>query len=129
MNQGKSIRNKWHTIRLNQEEYDELQRLFKNTTCHQLSDYTRRIVLARPVNVKYRNASLDDFLTDMLAMKRELSAIGNNFNQSVHKLHMLDHLPEFRAWALKNEQDKLVLFGKVDHIMKRVNEMYKLWSL
>ena len=49
--------------------------------------------------------AVDDFLADMLALKKELNAVGNNFNQSVHKLHMLDHLPEFRAWAMKNEQD------------------------
>ena len=129
MEQQKNIRDKVLVVRLNKEEYTELQRLFKNTTCRQLSDYVRRIVLARPITVKYRNTSLDDFLTDMLAMKKELNAVGNNFNQSVHKLHMLDHLPEFRAWAMKNEQDKVVLFGKIDNIMKRVNEMYKLWSL
>jgi hypothetical protein len=128
MEQKINTRNKVLVVRLNEEEYSELQRLFKNTTCRNRSDYVRRIVLVRPVTVKYRNSSVDDFLTDMLAMKKELNAVGNNFNQSVHKLHMLDHLPEFRAWAIKNEQDKVVLFGKIDNIMKRVNEMYKLWS-
>jgi len=127
MDQAKNIRDKWLTVRLNDEEYAELQRLFKNTTCRQLSDYVRRIMLGRPVNVKYRNASVDDFLTDMIAMKKELNAVGNNFNQSVHKLHILDHIPEIREWAMKNEQDKTVLFGKIDTIMKRVNELYKLW--
>jgi len=127
MDQGKNIRDKWLTVRLNDEEYTELQRLFKNTTCRQLSDYVRRIILGRPLNVKYRNASVDDFLADMLAMKKELNAVGNNFNQSVHKLHTLDHYPEIRQWAVRNEQEKVVLFDKIDTIMKRVNELYKLW--
>ena len=127
MDQGKNIRDKWLTVRLNDEEYTELQRLFKNTTCRQLSDYVRRIILGRPLNVKYRNASVDDFLADMLAMKKELNAVGNNFNQSVHKLHTLDHYPEIRQWAARNEQEKVVLFDKIDTIMKRVNELYKLW--
>jgi hypothetical protein len=127
MDQEKNIRDKWLTVRLNDEEYAELQRLFKNTTCRQLSDYVRRIILGRPLNVKYRNASVDDFLTDMLVMKRELNAVGNNFNQSVHKLHTLDHVPEIRQWAIRNEQEKVVLFDKIDTIMKRVNELYKLW--
>lgn len=128
MEQQKNIRNKWLTIRLNSDEYGELQRLYKKSACHQLSDYVRRIILNKPVNIKYRNASVDDFLADMLALKKEFNGVGNNFNQSVHKLHMLDHLPEFRAWAIKNEQDKDILFGKIDVILKRVNELYKLWS-
>lgn len=127
MEQTKSIRKKWLTVRLNDEEYKELQRLFKNTTCREMSDYVRRIILVKPINVKYRNASVDDFLADMLAMKKELNAVGNNFNQSVHKLHTLDHFPEIRQWAVRNEQDKAVLFGKIDVIMNRVNELYKLW--
>jgi len=127
MDQQKDKRDKWLTVRLNGQEYAELQRLCKNTTCRRLSDYVRRIVFNRPVNVKYRNASVDDFLTDMLAMKKELNAVGNNFNQSVHKLHTLDHIPEFRQWYAKNEQDKGVLFGKIDTILKRVNELHKLW--
>ena len=127
MEPGKNIRDKWLTVRLNPEEYDELQRLFKNTTCRQLSDYVRRIILSRPINVKYRNASVDDFLTDMLTMKKELNAVGNNFNQSVHKLHTLDHVIDIRQWAIRNEQEKAVLFDKIDTIMRRVNELYKLW--
>jgi len=34
----------------------------------------------------------------MAGLKRELNGIGNNFNQAVHKLHLLDKIPEFRAW-------------------------------
>jgi hypothetical protein len=128
MEQQKNIRGKWLTVRLTEKEYAELQRLCKNTTCRRLSDYVRRIIFTRPVNVKYRNASVDDFLTDMLAMKKELNAVGNNFNQSVHKLHTLDHDPEIRQWARKNEQDKTLLFGKIDTILKRVNELHNLWS-
>lgn len=127
MEPGKNIRDKWLTVRLNPEEYDQLQRLFKNTTCRQMSDYVRRVILGRPVNVKYRNASVDDFLTDMLTMKKELNALGNNFNQTVHKLHTLDHVPDIRQWAIRNEQEKVILFEKIDTILKRVNELYKLW--
>ncbi|MBN8854699.1 MAG: mobilization protein [Sphingobacteriales bacterium 50-39] len=127
MEPEKNIRDKWLTVRLNPEEYVELQRLFKNTTCRQMSDYVRRVILSRPINVKYRNASVDDFLADMLTMKKELNAVGNNFNQTVHKLHTLDHVPDIRQWAIRNEQEKAILFEKIDTIMKRVNELYKLW--
>ncbi|HTS43267.1 MAG TPA: hypothetical protein VMH01_02650, partial [Puia sp.] len=73
-------------------------------------------------------ASLDDFLSDMLALKKELNAIGNNFNQSVHKLHSLDKVSEIQTWAVKNEEDKRIFFEKIDMIFERMNQLYKLWS-
>ncbi len=47
----------------------------------------REVVLQKPVLINFRNQSADDFLKDMLGLKKELNAIGNNFNQAVHKLH------------------------------------------
>jgi hypothetical protein len=127
MPQEKTIRDKWLTVRLNSQEYTQVQRLYKSTTCRQLSDYIRRIILSKPIHVKYRNASVDDFLTEMILLKKELNAVGNNFNQSVHKLHTLDHIPEIRHWAIKNEEEKAILFNKIDAIMKRVNDLHRLW--
>ena len=45
-----------------------------------------KLCLQKPVTVKYRNQSADDFLQAMLELKKELSAIGNNYNQAVHKI-------------------------------------------
>lgn len=112
---------------MNDAEYNELEKLCSDTTCRQLSDYARKVLLEKPVNVKYRNVSVDDFLTDMLALKKELNAIGNNFNQSVHKLHILRQLPDFHSWVIRNEHDKKILFQKISEIMNRLNELYKLW--
>lgn len=53
-----------------------------------------------------RNKSLDDLMTEMIELRNQLSAIGNNFDQAVHKLHVLDKIPEFRQWIIVNELDK-----------------------
>jgi hypothetical protein len=127
MSDKQKIREKWLTVRLSDIEHAELQRHFTNSTCRGLSDYVRKLILSKPINVKYRNASVDDFLADMLALKKELNALGNNFNQSVHKLHTLDHVPEIHQWAMTNERSKEALFQKIDQILNRVNELHKLW--
>jgi hypothetical protein len=41
----------------------------------------RDVSMQKPVMVKYRNQSEDDFLSQMLELKKEFNAIGNNFNQ------------------------------------------------
>lgn len=127
MSTKKGVREKWLTVRLSDSEYTELQQYMTNSTCRGLSEYVRKIILGKPINVKYRNASVDDFLTDMVSLKKELNALGNNFNQSVHKLHTLDHPGEINLWAAQNEQSRKILFEKIDTILSRVNELHNLW--
>lgn len=127
-NPNKQVRKIWLTIRLNEEEQEQLNELFKKSTCRQLSDYVRKMALHKPMNIKYRNGSIDDFLTDMLALKKELNHIGNNYNQAVHRLHSLERIADIHEWIGVNEQDKITLFAKIDAILSKVEKLYSLWS-
>ncbi|MEP7318400.1 MAG: hypothetical protein ABI921_06655 [Panacibacter sp.] len=86
-------------IRMNDDELKLVKKKQQQTTERSLSEYIRNVSMQKPVTIKYRNQSADDFLEDMLGLKKELHAIGNNFNQAVHKLHILSKIPEFRVWA------------------------------
>lgn len=116
------------TIRLKPHEFAKLEAGWKDTTCNKLSEYVRRILLSKPVTITYRNQAADDFLKEMIQLKNELNAIGNNFNQSVHKLHTLDTVPEIKAWAKLNETTKQTLLEKVEQIRIRMNQLYQIWS-
>ena len=83
------------------------------------------MALQKPVTVKYRNESADDFLMDMLNLKKELNTIGNNFNRAVHKLHILDKIPEFRVWVQQYDELQEVLISKVKEIKLRMNQLYE----
>jgi len=128
MKKDKIKRSKWLTIRLTEEEYQQVEQLTKKTTCRTVSDYGRRVLLQKPVSVNYRNQSLDDFLADMLALRKDLNAIGNNFNQAVHRLHSMQFVPEIQHWVLINEQDKTQILRQIETISNKINEAYKLWS-
>ena len=121
-------RNKWLTIRMTEAEYEQLEKLTTQTTCQTLSEYTRKSVLGKPIIMRYRNQSLDDFLADMLQLKKELNHIGTNFNQAVHRLHSLHIVPEIQQWLLINEQDKTQLFRLIETINNKITETYNLWS-
>jgi len=127
MQETKNNRTKLITLRLTPGEYQELNRRFKTTTCRKLSDYLRKILLAGKVTVFTRNQSIDDFMVEMINLRRELNAIGNNLNQAVHKLHILEKIPEFRSWILLNESDKKILINKVDEIKNRINQFAEKW--
>ena len=115
-------------VRVSEREKMRLKTLQKQTTERSLSNYVRKVVLQKPVIVLYRNKSADDFLKDMLALKKELAGIGDNFNQAVHKLHLLEKIPEFRLWIQQNDGLQKSLVGKVEEILSRVTQLYEQWS-
>jgi hypothetical protein len=123
-----SKRTKWLTIRMSPEEYQQLENLARETTIRSLSDYCRKVLLGKPIVKRYRNASLDDFLADMLQLRNDLNHIGNNFNQAVHLLHKLRNLPDIQQWILVNEQDKTELYRQIEIISQRIIEANQLWS-
>ena len=79
------------------------------------------------VTMLMRNQSLDDFMAEMIELRKELHAIGNNFNQAVHRLHILEKIPEFSSWILMNENDKKKLLNKVEEIKNRINQFAEKW--
>jgi hypothetical protein len=127
MNTKTEVRNKMVVVRMNETEFKSFTTLQKKTTEKDASTYLRKVALQTPVTVKYRNESADDFLADMLQLKKELSAIGNNFNQAVHKLHILEKIPEFRTWLMLYDSLQKQLLSKVEEIKMRIAQLYEQW--
>lgn len=114
-------------VRMNEAELKLVKRQQQKSTERNVSAYVREVAMKKPVFINYRNQSADDFLKDMLALKKELNGIGNNFNQVVHKLHILDKIPEFRNWVNHYEGLHRLLISKVEEIKLRMNQLYEEW--
>lgn len=112
---------------MNETEVLLLKKLQKQSTERSVSNYVRKVALQKPVIVKYRNQTADDFLKEMLHLRKELNAIGNNFNQAVHKLHILDKIPEFRSWVKFYQGLQVSVVAKVEDIKSKVNQLYEQW--
>ncbi len=127
MSEKNNNRTKWLHIRLKPDEYTKIYTAFSKTTCRKLSDYTRKILLDKPVTGTTRNQSLDDFMTEMIKLRTELNSIGNNFNQAVKKLHTLNQIVEFKDWLVSSERQQKSLFDKVDEIKNHINKIADKW--
>ncbi|HZH96205.1 MAG TPA: plasmid mobilization relaxosome protein MobC [Flavisolibacter sp.] len=127
MSEQNNNRTKWLHLRLKPEEYDKLHKAFKKTTCRKISEYSRKILLGKPLIKNYRNQSLDDFMTEMMQLRNELESVGNNVNQAVKKLHTLQQIPEFKSWIMTYELEKETLFNKVEEIKNRINKIADQW--
>ena len=125
----KEVRKHFVKTRMNDAELNQLTTLQQKTTERDISSYLRKVSLQKPVTVKYRNQSADDFLKQMLELKKDLNGIGNNFNQAVHKLHLLDKIPEFRVWVNQYDGLQKILVSKVEEIKLRMNQLYEQWLL
>jgi predicted GNAT family acetyltransferase len=115
------------TVRFAEQDYNKINLQFKNSTKQKLSEYIRAVVLDKPITVYTRNQSFDDFLAEMILLRNELKAIGNNFNQSVRKLNAMQDEREIKAWALLNENSKQIMQQKVDEINQKIAQICSQW--
>jgi hypothetical protein len=124
----KTNRNKRIYIRLTGDEYKILHDGFSKSIFRKFSEYNREILLNKPVTIFTRNKSYDDFVEEMAALRTELNAIGNNFNQAVKKLHTINHDEEIIAWAVMNEKAKELFNKKMDQIELKMIKISEQWS-
>ena len=114
-------------VRFTIKEYEQIEKKWKDSTCRKLSEYVRKIIFNKPIVATYRNKSLDDLMTELIQLKKELNGIGNNFNQVVKKLHTLHQIPEFRQWLEVYEAEKNLLLNKVEEIKSVTGKIGEQW--
>lgn len=127
MERENSNRTRKITLRLTPEEYTKIEHKWKASTCRKLSDYVRKHLFNKPITTHYRNQSLDDFMEETVVLRNELSAIGNNVNQVVKKMHTLQQIPEFKAWIIRYELEKKILSNKVNDIQNQMQKITDKW--
>jgi hypothetical protein len=128
MEQKQSTRTKWLNIRMTEEEFKVIENLRRQSTTKSLSEYARKTLMGKPVVLRYRNQSLDDFMTGMLQLQKDLKVIRNDFDRVIRGLRPFGHMPEFQQWILLNEQDKTSLLRQIDTISNTITKSFELWS-
>jgi len=127
MKEKNSGRNKWLHIRLTKEEFDFIDKNFKASACRKRSDFVRKNLLRKPIVMRYRNESLDKLLQELIQLRTQLNFMGNNFNQSVKKLHTLFEISDFRIWILAFDSDRNKYFSLVEEIKKHIENLAQKW--
>lgn len=123
----KTNRTRKVTVRFSEAEFEKVMRSFRTTTSRKLSEYIRYVLLEKPVTVYTRDQSMDDVLALFVSLKNELSAIGNNYNQSVKKLHTMDRIPEIKSWTETSEKQQELFIHKVAEINFQIAQLSDKW--
>ncbi|MEJ7693495.1 plasmid mobilization relaxosome protein MobC [Daejeonella sp.] len=128
MNEQVSNKTRKVTVRFGREEFRQVESSFRKTTFRKLSEYVRAMLLGKAKTVIYRDRSMDELLEELILLRRELNAIGNNLNQTVHKLNAAPDIPESKFWLsmIATLRDKLE--PQVGTIKERINQFSEQWS-
>ena len=114
-------------IRLTPQEYSEITSRFRATTSRKLSDYVRHVLLNGSVTIRTRNQSLDDFMAEMIQLRKELNGSGNNLNQSVKKLHLVRDNIELLPWIIAHNAEIKRYLKVAEEIKNRINQFADKW--
>lgn len=114
-------------LRLTTTEYNKIKGNCARSTTSQLSEYIRRIIFGKPVTMFTRDRSLDEFMIEMIRLRKELNSIGVNFNQAVKKLNAMDKSGEIRTWATVHEIDRRAVLKQMEIIEERIEKMGDKW--
>lgn len=126
-NEKKQSRDHWLHLRLTEKEKLQIHKSFLKTTQRKLSDYARKILLGKPMIATYRNASIDELMNELIKLRKDLNGLANNFNQTVHKLHTLDHGLSLESLLKHYEKERKILFEKVEEMRKVTTKIGAEW--
>jgi hypothetical protein len=114
-------------LRFTPEEYAQIERKFRASTCRKLSDHIRKHLFNKPIVTTYRNQSFDDFIEETITLTNELNSIGNNINQIAKKINTLKQIPEFKEQFFWFEIDKKKLFDKMEEVRSHTQKISESW--
>jgi len=115
------------TIRLTEQEYLKLVDGLRHSIDRKLSDYARKLLLGKPVKILTRNKSLDIFTEEMAHLRKEMNALGNNFNQVVRRLNSIRELPQQQFWLRVAQDMQQQLLEKTETIQSKIIELSPSW--
>lgn len=89
---------RWLNVRISKADHKRLFDEFKNTTCRSFSQYIMAILLTRKIVSYSRNKSLDEVMTEVVSIRKELNTVGKNLNQALRLLQVSTKEKERKYW-------------------------------
>lgn len=121
-------RTRWMNIRFKPDEYKIINDRFKKTMFRKMSEYSRNVLLEKTIIVTHRDKSMDEVLEELILLRKELNAIGINFNQAVRKLNSVEGMPDAHIWQAMIVVLRDKLEPAIIQIKERVSDYADIWS-
>lgn len=107
--------------RISEKEFARLSALIDQTRYRNMSELLRALLAKEPVTVYTKDGSLAVVMEELVLLRRELSAIGNNLNQVTRHLNSLKGQPGKGALLLQAE-------ATISQVQRQLEKIYPLIS-
>lgn len=128
MGEQHNNRSNWLNLRLKPEEFNQFKKQYERSRFRKMSDYGRAVLLGKPVTVFYRDKSMDEILEELVLLRRELNAVGNNLNQSVKNINTAHGFADARLWMNLMTVIKSQIEPAIEQIKVQMDRYSDLWS-
>jgi len=108
----------WLHIRLTPDELKQISAEHQRTSSRELSAFARKRLLDAPVTYFTRNASLDEGLQELVRLRKELNAVGNNLNQLTKKLNSFTAAPG----PMAGDEALKLISGELDSKIREIKD-------
>jgi hypothetical protein len=112
MKKRSCIRTERIHARVTKKEMEYLKKEFSASIFRKRSEYFRKKLLDKPTVMKYRNLSVDDFVSEMIRLRNELQVIASQWNKT----------PDLRDSSEKSVQGKQVFQEKLLFLIHEIKE-------
>jgi len=123
----KITRSEWLHIRLTPDELKTISSNHQRTTSRELSAFARKRLLEEPLTYYTRSASLDEGLRELVQLRKELNAIGNNLNQQTKKLNSFTVAPGLSVMLERLKPVREQVNKQLTGINNAINQLAKQW--
>jgi uncharacterized phage infection (PIP) family protein YhgE len=123
----KITRSEWLHIRLTPDELQKISGNHQRTTSRELSAFARKRLLEEPLTYYTRSASMDEGLQELVQLRKELNAIGNNLNQQTKKLNSFTATAGLGVMVDSLKLLREQLDAKLKGINNSINHLAKQW--
>jgi hypothetical protein len=107
---------------LTKEEWKKMNADFTASTCQNHAEYLRLKLLGKPVTLKYRNKSLDDFLSQLILLREDFRDFSDQFIKAEKILPGSVSVDAKTVQTKKQELHAQQLLEKLDEIKDCINQ-------
>lgn len=119
----------WRTVyfQVDAARYQSLKEKCAQSTCRSLAEYLRKLILQEPVTVNYRNASLEDLITELSLTRRLLADAVRAFELSALNVSSVTGQQQLSSWLKTHESDRAQIVALIDQIHQYCRKTTYLW--
>lgn len=113
--------------RVTEKTYRKLEAMVGNSNCHSIGEVARKILSRDRIVTYMQDNTLDNFMEQLILLRRELNAIGNNINQVTHQVHLAQNPDQKDATVAGMLPQLKIVEGRLTEAVNLIQQLGQKW--